>query len=67
MHLPKLTRAAENGLIDWSMLREIVRKAVVETEDYWLKPGARVSNLPSPDSFIIVHANISFHPNMTRY
>ncbi|MFA7483917.1 MAG: hypothetical protein WC314_25710, partial [Vulcanimicrobiota bacterium] len=37
LHLPKLTRAAENGLIDWSMLREIVRKAVVETEDYWLK------------------------------
>ncbi|MFA5506701.1 MAG: hypothetical protein WC423_14810, partial [Vulcanimicrobiota bacterium] len=24
LSLPKLTRAAENGLIDWSMLREIV-------------------------------------------
>ena len=35
--LPKLTRAAENGLIEWSKLREIVGKAVVETEDYWLK------------------------------
>ncbi|MFA7482814.1 MAG: hypothetical protein WC314_20065, partial [Vulcanimicrobiota bacterium] len=37
LYLPKLTQAAENGLIDWSMLREIVRKAVIETEDYWLK------------------------------
>jgi 5-methylcytosine-specific restriction endonuclease McrA len=38
--LPKLTRAAELGQIPWGRLREIVRKATVETEEFWLRIAA---------------------------
>jgi hypothetical protein len=34
--LHELTLAAEAGNIEWSQLREIVRKASPETESYWL-------------------------------
>ena len=34
--LPELTLAAEAGSIVWSKLREVVRKASPETENYWL-------------------------------
>ena len=34
--LPELTLAAEIGNIEWSYLREVVRKASPETESYWL-------------------------------
>lgn len=36
-YLPELTLAAETGKIDWCNLREITRKATVETEAFWLK------------------------------
>lgn len=35
--LPELTLAAEDGKISWSKLREIVRKASPQTEEYWLE------------------------------
>ena len=35
--LPALTLAAEHGTVEWSKLREIVRRAVPETEEYWLR------------------------------
>ena len=35
--LPQLRKAAEEGAIDWASLREIVRKATVETEERWLQ------------------------------
>lgn len=35
--LPLLTEEAEKGTISWSKLREIVRKAVPETEAYWIQ------------------------------
>lgn len=35
--LPELSLAAEAGSIDWSKLREIVRKASPATETFWLK------------------------------
>lgn len=38
--LPALTLAAERGEIAWGKLREIVRVAVPETEDYWLELAA---------------------------
>ena len=39
--LGELTLAAERGEIAWSKLREIVRKATSETENYWLKLAQR--------------------------
>lgn len=41
--LPRLTVAAENGTIPWSKLREISRRATLETEDYWLELAGRHS------------------------
>ena len=35
--LPDLSLSAEFGRIEWSKLREIVRKATPETETYWLQ------------------------------
>lgn len=35
--LPALTLAAEHGTVEWSKLREIVRRASPETEEYWLR------------------------------
>lgn len=35
--LPELTLAAETGTVEWSKLREIVRRAVPATELYWLQ------------------------------
>ena len=34
--LPELTLAAELGTVEWSKLREIVRRAIPATEPYWL-------------------------------
>lgn len=39
--LPELTLAAEFGKVEWSSLREIVRKATPETEAYWLELAGR--------------------------
>lgn len=39
--LPALSRAAEEGQIAWGKIREIVRKATPETEEYWLALSAR--------------------------
>ena len=35
--LPELTLTAEHGTVEWSKLREIVRRAVPETQEYWLR------------------------------
>jgi hypothetical protein len=35
--LPQLTRAAEFGQVPWGRLREIVRKATADTEEFWLR------------------------------
>ena len=37
LRLPELSMAAEEGRITWCKLREIVRVATPETEDYWMK------------------------------
>jgi hypothetical protein len=42
--LPQLTRAAELGQVPWGRLREIVRKATAETEEFWLKIASRKSD-----------------------
>jgi HNH endonuclease len=42
MPLPELTLAAEQGTIEWSKLREISRKASVETEAFWLELSKRL-------------------------
>ena len=34
--LPRLSRAGELGEVCWSKLREVVRKASIETEEFWL-------------------------------
>ena len=39
--LPILREAAEVGSVDWASLREIVRKATVETEEHWLELARR--------------------------
>ncbi len=38
--LPQLTRAAELGQVPWGRLREIVRKATADTEEFWLRIAA---------------------------
>ena len=35
--LPRLSRAGELGEICWSKLREVIRKASTETEEFWLE------------------------------
>ncbi len=35
--LPRLSRAGESGEVCWSKLREVVRKASVDTEEFWLE------------------------------
>ena len=40
--LPILTRAAEQGTVAWSKLREVVRVASPETEELWLELCARM-------------------------
>ena len=35
--LPRLSRAGELGEVCWSKLREVVRKASIETEEFWLE------------------------------
>ena len=42
--LPELSLAAEEGRIAWGKLREIVRVAVEETEDYWLQLAGRYND-----------------------
>jgi hypothetical protein len=42
--LPQLTRAAELGQVPWGRLREIVRKASAETEEFWLRIASRKSD-----------------------
>ena len=37
LRLPELSLAAEEGRISWGKLREIVRKASPETEEFWLQ------------------------------
>ena len=37
LRLPELSLVAEEGLISWGKLREIVRKASPETEEFWLQ------------------------------
>jgi HNH endonuclease len=37
LSLPELTLVAEQGTIAWSKLREISRKATVETETFWIE------------------------------
>lgn len=41
--LPLLSEAAERGAIAWTSLREIVRKATVETEERWLELASEMS------------------------
>ena len=41
--LPRLSRAAENGTIQWGKLREIVSKASAETELLWLELAKKMS------------------------
>lgn len=41
--LPRLSRAAENGTIQWGKLREIVSKASAETESLWLELAKKMS------------------------
>lgn len=47
--LPKLSRAAEHGQIDWSKLREIVSKATDETEAVWLALARKLSTAKIQD------------------
>ena len=42
--LPELSLAAEEGRIAWGKLREIVRVAVEETEEYWLQLAGRYND-----------------------
>ena len=42
--LPDLSLAAEEGRIAWGKLREIVRVAVEETEEYWLQLAGRYND-----------------------
>ena len=42
--LPELSLAAEEGRIAWGKLREIVRVAVGETEEYWLQLAGRYND-----------------------
>lgn len=42
--LPALSLNAELGRIEWSKLREIVRKATPETESYWLELAGRCNS-----------------------
>jgi len=41
--LPRLTAAAEAGTIGWGHLREIVRKASLETEGFWLEQALKLT------------------------
>ena len=42
--LPELSLAAEEGRIAWGKLREIVRVAAEETEEYWLQLAGRYND-----------------------
>ena len=42
--LPELSLAAEEGRLAWGKLREIVRVAIEETEEYWLQLAGRYND-----------------------